>query len=117
MLYIILLGLFTALFSKEYILLNDNLVIIFVFSIIFVYLISIASPVVENHINDVRLNMINDFASNIKNNVTSVMNQFQTLKKFIEYLYFMDLYLEDHYDLLVNVPVGFEDDHSVTIVS
>jgi hypothetical protein len=101
MLYIIIFGIFTALFSKEYLLVNDNLIIILVFAIIFIYIISVASPIVENHINDVRLNMINEFAVNVKGNVSLVVTHFNTLKRFLEYLYFVDEYLASHYDLLV----------------
>jgi len=102
MLYFVLISLFAALFSKEYLLVNDNLIIILVFGVIFVYLISAASPIVEGHINDVRYNMINDFATNIRGNVSIQKNHFQTLKLYLEYLYFFNIFAEAQYDALLN---------------
>jgi len=102
MLYTLLALTLAALFSKEYMLINDNLVIIIVFAVIFAYIISVASPVIENHIEDVRLNIIKEIAFNVNKNIVMIKNHFETLKKQLEFLYHLDMYVEDHYDLVIS---------------
>jgi uncharacterized membrane protein YesL len=56
---------FCIAIAKEFLLLNDNLIIIIIFTTIFLYLIKTATGFVTNTFQDLRQALITQFTSNI----------------------------------------------------
>jgi len=91
----------TIIVSKEYLLFNDNLVIISVFATVFYFIVSMSSTFVTQHINDVCIGLNNDYSAIFKNDEAAAKTLNTEIRNFINYLYTTDLYNHDICDKII----------------